>query len=88
MYPKVLNGHRDIIPKDAVYIDRPSKYANPFIVGRDGNRTDVVDKYHDWIKTQEKLLEEAKKELRGKNLHCFCAPNPCHGDILLKIVND
>ena len=27
------------------------------------------------------------KELRGKNLGCFCSPLPCHGDILLKLAN-
>jgi hypothetical protein len=26
-------------------------------------------------------------ELRGKDLVCFCAPNACHGDVLVKIVN-
>ena len=27
------------------------------------------------------------RELRGKDLVCWCAPLPCHGDILLEIAN-
>ncbi len=35
------------------------------------------------------LRELVRKELRGKNLGCWCAiGSPCHGDILLEIAND
>ena len=29
-----------------IYIGRPSKWGNPFIIGRDGTRKEVIDKYH------------------------------------------
>lgn len=32
-----------------VYIGRPSKWGNPFIVGADGTRDEVIQKYKDWI---------------------------------------
>lgn len=64
-----------------VYIGRPSKWGNPFTIGKDGSRDEVIAKYADWIKTQPELLA-ALPELEGKILGCWCAPQPCHGDIL------
>jgi len=32
-----------------VYIGRPSKWGNPFVIGRDGSRADVIAKYRTWI---------------------------------------
>lgn len=69
-----------------VYIGRPSKWGNPFKIGRDGSRQDVIDKYEKWIQTQPYLLKSLP-ELKGKILGCYCAPLPCHGDILAKLAN-
>ena len=84
---KVLNRYKDIIPENSVPIYRPTKFGNPFILGKDGNRTEVIDKYINWIKSQPELLELAKIELKGKNLICCCSPKKCHGDWLLNYVN-
>ena len=70
-----------------VYIGRPSKWGNPFVVGRDGNREEVVKKYHDWILTQPQLLKDLH-ELEGKVLACWCAPKACHGDVLEKLAKE
>lgn len=87
--PKVLNKHKDTaIPLDAVYIGRPSKWGNPFVIGRDGDRDDVIDQYYDYLMDNPELIAAAKKELRGKDLVCFCKPKACHGDLLLKIANE
>lgn len=32
-----------------VYIGRPGPYGNPFTIGRDGNRKEVIDKYEEWL---------------------------------------
>lgn len=64
-----------------VYIGRPSKWGNPFSIGLDGSRTEVIERYLEYILGNEKLME-ALPELRGKRLGCWCAPSPCHGDIL------
>lgn len=85
---KVLNKYKDVITKNAVYIGRPSPFGNPFVIGRDGTREEVVEKYRNWILKQPELIEKVKKELKGKNLVCFCSPKACHGDILLKIANN
>lgn len=86
---KVLNKYKDIINNTTdVYIGRPTKWGNPFVIGKDGDRQQVVEKYKEWILQQPQLVEAAKKELCGKNLVCFCSPQACHGDILLEIANE
>lgn len=70
-----------------IYIGRPSKWGNPFIIGRDGTREEVIQKYEDWIKTQPNLMA-ALGELDGKILGCWCKPKPCHGDVLVSLVEE
>ena len=69
-----------------VYIGRPSKWGNPFVIGRDGSRAEVVAKYRAWIVTQPALMN-ALEELRGRDLVCWCAPLACHGDVLRELAN-
>lgn len=69
---------------DEVYIGRPSKWGNPFVIGRDGDRWMCIAKYSKWVKTQAHLMSSIH-ELRGKTLVCFCAPQACHGDVLEKL---
>lgn len=82
---KVLNRNLDKIPYGAQYIGRGSKWGNPFVIGKDGSRETVIRKYIAWLPSQ--LREDAKKELKGRDLVCFCAPEACHGDILLLLAN-
>ena len=66
-----------------MYIGRGSKWGNPYVIGKDGNRDEVIEKYRLYIERTPELLC-AISELKGKNLVCFCKPQRCHGDILLK----
>lgn len=84
--PRVLNRHRDTIPADAVHIGRGGKWGNPFRIGPDGDRAAVIAKHERWLCEQHALLR-ALDELRGRDLVCFCAPAPCHGDMLLRLAN-
>jgi len=72
-------GHHD------VYIGRPSKWGNPFIIGKDGTREEVIRKYENYILGFPELLEQLS-ELKGKVLGCWCRPEACHGDVLIKLV--
>ena len=85
----MLNKKVDNIPLDAVYVGRPSKWGNPFVIGRDGTREEVIAKYVEYLMETEHttglLLDIG--ELRGKDLVCFCAPLPCHADVLLGLAN-
>jgi len=71
-----------------VYIGRPSKYGNPFSIGKDGDREEVIKKYKEWLLHNPDLIEDIKRELKGKVLGCWCSPNACHGDWLSIIANE
>lgn len=68
-----------------VYVGRPSPFGNPFVIGRDGDRAAVIGKYRVWLLAQPALVERVRRELAGKVLGCWCAPLPCHGDVLADI---
>ena len=69
-----------------IYIGRPSKWGNPFIIGRDGTREEVIEKYHVRLLRSDNMLAELPK-LFGKRLGCYCKPLPCHGDVLLAVID-
>jgi len=68
-----------------IYIGRPSKWGNPFVIGRDGNRQQVIEKHRAYVLGNQTLLAAAKSELKGKVLGCWCAPQSCHGDVLVEL---
>ena len=70
--PKVLNKRKTGVVLDAVYI---------------GTREEVIAKHRAWLLAQPAKIEAVKRELKGRDLLCFCAPKPCHGDTLLEIAN-
>jgi Domain of unknown function (DUF4326) len=84
--PRVLNKHHGNIPRSAVYVGRPSKWGNPFVIGKHGDRQMVVTQYRSWLCDQPALLA-ALPELRGRDLVCFCAPRACHADVLKDMAN-
>lgn len=69
-----------------IYIGRPSKWGNPYVIGKDGSRSEVIDKYRDYILSNQKLMADLH-ELKGKVLGCWCSPKPCHGDVLTDLAN-
>jgi len=75
---KVVNRKKE--PFD-VYIGRPSKWGNPFKIGKNGTREEVIIKYRKWLLSNPELLKQLP-ELCGKTLGCWCKPKPCHGDVI------
>jgi hypothetical protein len=73
-------------PIGAVYVGRPTKWGNPFEIGRDGDRAAVIAKHRAWLCDQPHLMA-ALPELRGRDLVCWCAPAACHGDTLMEFAN-
>lgn len=69
-----------------VYIGRPSEFGNPFVIGQDGNRKEVIEQYREWLLTKPSLLAKIKS-LKGKKLGCWCSPDACHGDVLAELAN-
>lgn len=81
---KVL--HHSESHAEAVYVGRPTKWGNPFHIGLDGTREEVIDKFECWLLGEGADLDLTP--LRGKDLVCWCAPLPCHADVLMKYAND
>ena len=93
MLEKVVHCRRE--PYD-VYIGRPSKWGNPFS-HKEGttakfkvnNRNEAIEAYEKWITEGEgKYLLNDLHELEGKILGCWCKPKRCHGDILIKLIEN
>lgn len=70
-----------------IFIGRGGQWGNPFIMGVDGTREEVIEKYRQWIMTQPQLLTQLPT-LKGKRLGCYCKPLACHGDILCELVEE
>ena len=67
-----------------VLIDRSSIWGNPFLIGRDGGRDEVIAKYRAWLLKNPALMTRLP-ELAGLTLGCWCKPEPCHGDVLAEL---
>lgn len=70
---------------------RRSIWHNPFVVGKDGTREEVIAKFEAYLRSRPDLLTRLP-ELRGKRLGCWCKAHdrevPCHGDVLVKLVEE
>ncbi len=89
--PRVLNVHDfqrgiDDLPPNTVTVMRPSRWGNPFRIGKDCTRDEAVDQFELHLLASPELLADLD-ELKGKDLVCCCAPKRCHGDVLLKYAN-
>ncbi len=86
--PKVLNKKTHGVPPSAVYVGRPSPFGNPFPMRQEADRDAVCNLFDAWLEKNPALIERAKRELRGKDLVCWCAPLRCHAETLLRIANE
>ena len=95
---RVLNikhlGHK-VPPDSGLYRPRDglglpeSKWHNPFKLRRSANRksrAEVLVRYERHL--HDSGLIAQIHELRGYDLVCWCAPEPCHGDVLLRLANE
>ena len=77
-----------------VYIGRPnpennweeSEWGNPFKIGPDGTREEVLEKYEAWFRERPNWVNELQ-EIQGKTLGCWCKPQACHGDLLARLAD-
>lgn len=63
-----------------------SKWQNPFKVSEYG-RDLALKKYEIYVRENDELWNSLE-ELEGKRLGCWCLPAPCHGQILLKLLEE
>ena len=77
-------------PWDAA-IDRTSLFGNPFHIGKDGNRVEVLAKYRVYFYKRIDEDPEFKQKvlaLRGLRLGCHCAPLLCHGMTIAEYIEN
>ncbi len=88
------------MPASAVYVGRPTRWGNPFAVGKsaidpDSNervlvrdRAHAVALYRAWLPKQLAEHPDLLPPLKGKDLACWCPlDGPCHADVLLEWAN-
>ncbi|WYA83892.1 DUF4326 domain-containing protein [Escherichia phage HK2] len=86
----IVNKHHG---KSGEYIGRGSPLGNPFVIGKDGSREQVIAKYRVWLNEQimrknPVVLDELNRlgnkaiDEKGLALQCFCYPKPCHGEVI------
>lgn len=74
--------------KHDVFIGRPSKYGNPFIIGVDGTKKEVIAKFEEHMRSHPQL-QNYLEELDGKVIACWCrADESCHGDVYVKLLQE
>jgi hypothetical protein len=88
MKTTVINIRKNRDNLKYVYIGRGSEWGNPFIIGEDGGRNEVIQKFSEYFLSSPVLVARAKKELAGKVLGCYCKPQACHGDIIAEVIDN
>lgn len=84
---------------DGIYIGRGTPLGNPYHIGKDGNRDEVIEKYRQYLNKKIydkdpailKSLQEIKQYERDfyvVTLLCHCKPLACHGDIIKEILDN
>ena len=87
MATKVVNLYKE--PYD-VYIGRGSTWGNPFVIGKDGDRESVIHLYKKYLWQQileGRITKRDFQNIQGQTLGCFCKPQACHGDVIIKAMN-
>jgi len=73
-----------------VYCGRPSIFSNPYKIGKDGTREEVIEKYRVWF--NKKLTDPGFRakigELKDKVLGCYCKPLSCHCDVIVEYLEN
>lgn len=81
-----------------VYIGRPSRWGNPFTHRPDvaakhpdlvlvDSLKEAIERYEEYLVLDRPDLLDELDELKGRTLGCWCKPGPCHGDVLVKLID-
>ena len=74
-----------------VYIGRGSLFGNPYEVGVDGTRSEVIERFKKWftLLLRDPVFKAEVMKLKGKRLGCFCHPERenCHGKVIANYLN-
>lgn len=83
---RIWNKRTESPPPEAIYVGRPSRWGNPYKIGK-LSRQEAVDRFEMLLEDSPDRQADVYAELRGKDLVCWCAPLPCHAEVLMKVAN-
>lgn len=78
-----------------VYVGRPSPLGNPYAMTGEGMRSEVIEQYTKWlianlgdqvVKTKLDMIGARLQVGLDVHLVCWCAPLPCHADIIKQYI--
>lgn len=81
------------MPPNTVKVDRATKWGNPYRIGKEVQTArEAKEKFYFFLCgvgfPQHKERMGDVRQLKGKNLACWCKPgSPCHADVLLEVAN-
>jgi hypothetical protein len=88
---RACRGIGSLLPGQ-IYVGRPSPLGNPYLLGRDGNREEVIAQYRRWYwaqlqspgSPQERELRRLLAQAQSGELEllCWCAPLPCRAEVV------
>ena len=86
---RIINPEREpgAVADGAVRIDRRTKWGNPFVIGRGGDRGQVIARFRAdlWRRIRTGGIKlRALAAPHGRDLACHCSPDPCHGEVLAR----
>lgn len=86
------NTYKSVPGERATYVGRPSPLGNPFRIGPEGTREEVIEKYREWVKEAISFSGHAKTMFlllsHSDVLLCSCAPLACHADVLVEMLGE
>jgi uncharacterized protein DUF4326 len=77
------------LPADVVVVSRPTKWGNPHAL--ELGRQEAVGRFRDDLVAGRLRIsvEDVKRELRGRDLACYCPLDElCHADVLIEVANE
>lgn len=83
----LFNKYHKDVPPNAINIMRPGPWENMFIIGKDGDRDEVCDKFENRVINDRDYILRVQEALYQQPLVCCCWPKRCHGDTLIYIAN-
>ena len=69
---------------------KESLFHNPFIIGKDGNREEVLIKFKNYLYkriSEDDNFNHELWKLKDKTLACWCKPEKCHCDIIAELLD-
>jgi hypothetical protein len=81
-WPSIRVGPARLLGEQSGY------FGNPFVIGQDGSREQVIQKFEDYARARIGYSTEYRERVRalaGRRLFCYCAPEPCHAEVLERL---